>query len=167
MLAKLEPEIPGGDGWLYEPKWDGFRALVFYDGKQIYLQSRDLKPLGRYFPELEAGLPAVLTTPAVLDGEVVIATGHGLDFDALQMRIHPAESRIRMLAGQTPASFVAFDLLAEKEADLREAPFAERRARLEGLMAGARPPAYLTPATRDRQTALDWFDRFEGAGFDG
>src|SRR6266511_225907 len=99
MLAKLEPEIPAGDGWLYEPKWDGFRAFVFFDGKEIYLQSRDLKPLGRYFPELKAGLSDVLSAPLVLDGEVVIATNHGLDFDALQMRIHPAESRVRMLSG--------------------------------------------------------------------
>src|SRR5438132_8510054 len=145
MLAKATDEIPGGDGWLYEPKWDGFRALVFFDGEEIYLQSRDLKPLGRYFPELEAGLPRVLPRSAVLDGEIVIATGHGLDFDSLQMRIHPAESRVRMLAEKTPASFVAFDLLADGEEDLRKMPFAERRSRLERYMAGVRSPAHLTP----------------------
>jgi ATP-dependent DNA ligase len=167
MLAKLTIEIPAGEGWLYEPKWDGFRAFVFFDGKEIYLQSRDLKPLGRYFPELVAGLPKVLPHSAVLDGEIVIATENGLDFDALQMRIHPAESRIRLLSGQTPASFVAFDLLAEGDEDLRARPFVERRARLEQLMAGIGPPAYLTPATHDRATAKDWFERFEGAGFDG
>ncbi len=167
MLARLTPEIPGGDLWHYEPKWDGFRALVFYDAKSIYIQSRDLKPLGRYFPELEAALPAAFPGPAVLDGEVVVATAKGLDFDALQMRIHPAESRIRLLAGQTPGSFVAFDMLAENYEDLRRSPFSERRARLESFMSEVRPPAFVTPATRDRKTALDWFDRFEGAGFDG
>src|SRR2546423_584110 len=149
MLAKLSPEIPEGDGWLYEPKWDGFRALVFYDGAEIYLQSRDLKPLGRYFPELEGGLPAVLRGAAVLDGEIVIATDHGLDFDLLQLRLHPAASRVKLLSGQTPASFVAFDLLAVGDTDLRRAPFSERRTRLEAFMAGVQPPAYITPATRD------------------
>src|SRR5438552_10449620 len=143
MLAKAKDEIPKGEGWLYEPKWDGFRALVFYDGEQIYLQSRDLKPLGRYFPELQSGLPGVLPRPAVLDGEIVIATDHGLDFDALQLRIHPAESRIKLLSGQTPASFVAFDLLADGGEDFRQRPFGERRRQLEALMAGVGPPARL------------------------
>ena len=128
MLAKLTPEIPAGDGWLYEPKWDGFRALIFFDGAEAYIQSRDLKPLARYFPELQASLQSVLPGPLILDGEVVIITDHGLDFDALQMRIHPAESRVKKLAAETPASFVAFDMLADASDDLRQRPFSERRA---------------------------------------
>jgi ATP-dependent DNA ligase len=167
MLARLEPRIPEGDGWLYEPKWDGFRAVVFASDGDIYIQSRDLKPLNRYFPELARGLVEVLPAPIVLDGEVVIMTDHGLDFDALQIRIHPAESRVRKLAAETPASFVAFDLLAHGADDLRATPFAERRARLERALADVGAPAYLTPATHDRDRAQDWFDRFEGAGLDG
>jgi ATP-dependent DNA ligase len=167
MLAKLEAEVPAGPLWIYEPKWDGFRCLVFFDGGDVYLQSRDLKPLGRYFPELEAALKDVLPKAMVLDGEVVIATDHGLDFDALQLRIHPAESRVRMLAEQTPASFVAFDLLAEGGEDLRAAPFGERRKRLEVALAGVGPPVHVTPATDDAEKARDWFQRFEGAGLDG
>ena len=167
MLAKAADKIPTGEAWLYEPKWDGFRALVFYDGASIYLQSRDLKPLGRYFPELEETLPGALPGPIVLDGEIVIARDEALDFEALQLRIHPAESRVRMLASQTPASFVAFDLLAVGEEDLRSTPFAERRSRLESTLGAAPPPVYLTPATRDPATAQDWFERFEGAGLDG
>jgi ATP-dependent DNA ligase len=167
MLAKITPSIPDGDGWIYEPKWDGFRALVFFDGGDIYLQSRDLKPLGRYFPELEAALKEALPRPMVLDGEVVIAGPKGLDFDALQMRIHPAESRVRMLAEQTPSSFVVFDLLAVGAEDLRQRPFEERRRRLEDVLADVGPPVYVTPATRDAAQAQDWFERFEGAGLDG
>ena len=167
MLAKAADAIPGGEGWLYEPKWDGFRALVFFDGASVYLQSRDLKPLGRYFPELEARLPSSLPGPMILDGEVVIAREEALDFEALQMRIHPAESRVRMLSEQTPASFVAFDLLAAGGEDLREQPFAERRARLTQTLAKAGPPVYVTPATDSPATAQDWFERFEGAGLDG
>ncbi len=167
MLAKLSPEIPSGDEWLYEPKWDGFRAIVFFDGDEIYLQSRDLKPLARYFPELVSGLAAALPRPLVLDGEIVLMTDHGLDFDALSQRIHPAESRVNKLAQETPASFVAFDLLADGSADLRDAPFAERRRRLEAALGVARPPVHLTPATADRTLAAGWFDRFEGAGLDG
>jgi ATP-dependent DNA ligase len=168
MLAKLTPDIPTGDGWLFEPKWDGFRCIVFFDGSgPPYLQSRDLKPLARYFPELADGLAAALPGPAVLDGEVVIMGPKGLDFDALQMRIHPAESRVRMLARETPAAFVAFDMLRDGADDLLKTPFGERRSRLERYFAGVNPPAYLTPATADRELALDWFDRFEGAGFDG
>jgi ATP-dependent DNA ligase len=167
MLAKLTPSIPEGDGWLYEPKWDGFRTIVFFDGSEVYLQSRDLKPLGRYFPEIERALPAVLSGPMVLDGELVIMGPRGLDFDSLQMRIHPAESRVRKLAGETPAAFVAFDLLAVGEEDLRKASFGERRRRLEEALRGVGPPVYLTPATADPAVAQDWFDRFEGAGFDG
>jgi ATP-dependent DNA ligase len=167
MLAKLEPQIPEGPNWLYEPKWDGFRALVFWDGSDIYLQSRDLKPLGRYFPELEDSLKRALPGPIVLDGEIVIATDHGLDFEALQLRIHPAESRVRMLAAQTPSSFVAFDLVAEGDEDLRRAPFRDRRSRLEAALASAGPPLHITPATADAARARDWFERFEGAGLDG
>jgi ATP-dependent DNA ligase len=167
MLARLAAEIPSGDEWLYEPKWDGFRAIVFFDGSDAYIQSRDLKPLVRYFPELQADLRRVLPRPLVLDGEVVIMGEDGLDFDALQMRVHPAESRVRKLAAETPASFVAFDLLAEGDRDLRAAPFAERRAALDAALAGVSAPVFLTPATRDRATALDWFQRFEGAGLDG
>jgi ATP-dependent DNA ligase len=167
MLAKASDSIPAGAGWLYEPKWDGFRALVFWDGEALYLQSRDLKPLGRYFPELEDGLRAALPAGVVLDGEIVIATDHGLDFDALQMRLHPAASRVRMLAQQTPSSFVAFDLLATDGLDLRETPFSERRERLLALMKEVAPPIYLTPSTADAALAKDWFEHFEGAGLDG
>jgi ATP-dependent DNA ligase len=167
MLAKLQPTIPGGEDWLYEPKWDGFRALVWFDGAEAYLQSRDLKPFARYFPELKAGLESVLTTPCVLDGEIVIIGAEGLDFDRLQLRIHPAESRVRVLAAETPSSYVAFDLLAEGAEDLRQAPFAERRARLERLVSTIGPPVFLTPATEDETQAADWFERFEGAGLDG
>ena len=167
MLAQLKPEIPRGDEWRYEPKWDGFRALVFFDGKSAYLQSRDLKPLARYFPELQADLERVLTRPMVLDGEVVIVTNDGLDFDALLMRIHPAESRVRKLAAETPSSFVAFDLLAIDGDDLREAPFGDRRARLESALAEASKPVYLTPMTSDFDLASRWFAEFEGAGLDG
>ena len=167
MLAKLTSEIPEGDGWVYEPKWDGFRAIVFFGGEEAYLQSRDLKPLARYFPELQSSLQEVLPRPLVLDGEVVIMTDHGLDFDALSLRIHPAESRVRKLASEMPSSFVAFDLLADGARDLRETPFAERRALLESALKGIDAPAYLTPMTRDRAEATDWFERFEGAGLDG
>ena len=166
MLAKLSGELPSGDGWLYEPKWDGFRALAFRDGGELYLQSRDLKPLDRYFPELIAPLLAQLPQRCVLDGEIVIAGAQGLDFDALLLRIHPAASRIKLLAAQTPASYVAFDLLALDE-DLRATPQEERRRLLEGALSQAAPPLFLTPATRDRTVAQDWFSRFEGAGLDG
>ena len=168
MLAKLTPAIPEGDGWLYEPKWDGFRALAFRDGDDVYLQSRDLKPLDRYFPELAPEIRRLPTQRFVLDGEIVIATPEGaLDFEALLLRIHPAASRVAMLAGETPASFVAFDLLARDDDDLLERPFAERRAALAEVLDGAPPSVHLTPATRDRDTAADWFQRFEGAGLDG
>jgi len=170
MLAKLTSGIPDGAGWSYEPKWDGFRAIVFFDaadGAEAYIQSRDLKPLARYFPELRAGLESALARPMVLDGEVVIITDHGLDFDLLQMRIHPAESRINKLAAETPASFVAFDMLADGDEDLRARPFSERRARLEQALASAVEPVYLTPATQDIATAREWFQHFEGAGLDG
>jgi ATP-dependent DNA ligase len=168
MLAKPADGLPEGEGWLYEPKWDGFRAIVFRDRDEVFTQSRDLKPLDRYFPELEAPLRAALPERCVLDGEVVIAgPGGALDFDALLLRIHPAESRVRMLAAESPASFVAWDLLALGDEDLRSTPQGERRARLEAVLAKAVPPVHLTPATRDRALAADWFDRFEGAGLDG
>jgi ATP-dependent DNA ligase len=167
MLAKAVDGLPTDDGWLFEPKWDGFRALVFRDGDTIYTQSRDLKPLDRYFPELAAPLRASLPERCVLDGEIVIARDGSLDFEALLLRIHPAESRVRMLAAESPASFVAWDLLAIDDEDLRATPQSERRARLEVALAGAEPPVHLTPATRDRATAGDWFERFEGAGLDG
>jgi ATP-dependent DNA ligase len=167
MLAKAQPSLPRGEGWLFEPKWDGFRMLVFRDGGELLLQSRDLRPMNRYFPELEAPLRASLPERCAVDGEVVIATGEGLDFEALLLRIHPAASRVAMLAEQTPASYVAFDLLALDDEDLRGVPFEERRSRLEQALGGARPPVHLTPATRDRALAEDWLARFEGAGLDG
>ena len=167
MLAKAADAIPTDDGWLFEPKWDGFRALVFRDGDEIYTQSRDLKPLDRYFPELADPLRAALPDRCVLDGEVVIARDGTLDFEALLLRIHPAASRVNMLAAESPASFVAWDLLALDDEDLRPVPQGERRERLERALAGVQPPIHLTPATRDRATAADWFDRFEGAGLDG
>ncbi|HYL41349.1 MAG TPA: ATP-dependent DNA ligase [Candidatus Binatus sp.] len=167
MLAKAADSLPGGGGWLYEPKWDGFRALVFRDGDETYIQSRDLRPLDRYFPELAAPLRASLPERCILDGEVVIASDGALDFEALLLRIHPAESRVRMLAGQSPASYVAWDVLALDDADLRAMPQGERRARLEVALGGATPPIHLTPATTDVALAADWFERFEGAGLDG
>lgn len=165
MLAKASTDIP--EGWLYEPKWDGFRALLFWDGESLYLQSRDKKPLCRYFPELESALPEQLSAPCVLDGEIVIAAQDGLDFEALLQRIHPAASRVNMLAKQTPASFVVFDLLYADGRDWQQTPQHKRRERLEKLLQGARPPLYLTPVTRDIAQARDWFSRFEGAGLDG
>ncbi|MBI2781989.1 MAG: ATP-dependent DNA ligase [Chloroflexi bacterium] len=168
MLAKPADGLPEGDGWLFEPKWDGFRALVFRDGDETLIQSRDLKPLDRYFPELAVPLRASLPERCVVDGEVVIAGDGGLQFEALLLRIHPAESRVRMLAEQSPASYIAWDLLAIGDEDLRSAPQAERRARLEAALAGiVKPPVHLTPATTDRALAVDWFNRFEGAGLDG
>jgi ATP-dependent DNA ligase len=167
MLAKAASALPDGGGWLYEPKWDGFRALVFRDGDETYIQSRDLKPLDRYFPELAEPLRAQLPERCVLDGEVVIAQDGALAFESLLLRIHPAESRVRKLAAETPASFVAWDLLALGDEDLRGVPQGERRSRLEAVLGGAVPPIHLTPATTDRSLAADWFDRFEGAGLDG
>jgi ATP-dependent DNA ligase len=167
MLAKLSSGLPEGDGWIYEPKWDGFRALVFKSGDELLIQSRDLKPLGRYFPELEVSLKAALPERCVLDGEAVIATGGRLDFDALLLRIHPAASRVKMLAEQSPSSYVAWDLLALGDEDYRARPQSERRALLEKALAGVKPPVHVSPMTRDRAVAADWFDRFEGAGLDG
>jgi ATP-dependent DNA ligase len=167
MLAKAATDMPEGDGWLYEPKWDGFRAIVFRDGEELYTQSRDLRPLDRYFPELAGALSEGLPKRCVVDGEIVIAGPAGLDFDALQLRLHPAASRVAKLAKETPASFVAFDLLALGDEDLRARTQAERRALLEKALPGAGGRVLLTPCTRDRATALDWFHRFEGAGLDG
>jgi ATP-dependent DNA ligase len=166
MLAKVADALPGEPGFLFEPKWDGFRALVFR-GAETYLQSRDLRPLNRYFPELEKALHEALPKGCILDGEIVIATPHGLDFDALQMRLHPAASRVARLAKETPASFVAFDLLAAGGKSTMELPQAERRARLERLLGHAKPPLHLTPMTRERAQAEEWLSKFEGAGLDG
>jgi ATP-dependent DNA ligase len=167
MLAALADELPASAGFLFEPKWDGFRALVFRGMGEVFIQSRDLRPLDRYFPELHEVLLGKLPDGCVLDGEIVIATPHGLDFDALQLRLHPAASRVAKLAKETPAAFVGFDLLARDGRDLRGATQRERRALLEQLLAGVKPPVYLTPMTEDRSVAAEWLDRFEGAGLDG
>jgi ATP-dependent DNA ligase len=167
MLAKISADLPQGDGWLFEPKWDGFRAIVFRDGDETYIQSRDLKPLDRYFPELPPALKANLPDRCVVDGEIVIPGDDGLQFESLLLRIHPAASRVKMLAEQTPASFVGWDLLALGDADLRATPQGERRALIEKHLKNVAPPIHLTPATRDRDLARDWFNRFEGAGLDG
>ena len=161
------PGAAGGPNFFYEPKWDGFRCIVFRDGDEVVLGSRNERPLTRYFPELVESLRANLPDRCVLDGEVVIAGSSGLDFDVLSQRIHPAESRVEMLARTTPASFVAFDLLAVDKDDLRDQPFASRRRALEEALTAASPPVHLTPVTTDADIARDWFDRFEGAGLDG
>jgi ATP-dependent DNA ligase len=166
MLAKLADELPIGD-YLYEPKWDGFRALVFRGADAVYIQSRDSRPLDRYFPELHDALLERVPKDSVIDGEIVIATARGLDFDALQLRLHPATSRVDKLARQTPSSFIAFDVLEAGGRSLVSASQAVRRAALEKLLAGVKPPVYLTPFTRDHAIALDWLKRFEGAGLDG
>ncbi len=167
MLAKRTDALPTAEGWLFEPKWDGFRVLVFRDGDELLLQSRDLKPLDRYFPDLRAPLLAQLPQQCVLDGEIVIVRDGALDFDALSLRIHPAASRVKTLSEQMPASIVFFDLLARDGEDMREQPFASRRALLEETLRDAAPPLHITPMTRDVATAQDWFARFEGAGLDG
>jgi ATP-dependent DNA ligase len=167
MLAKAVSDLPTSGTWLYEPKWDGFRALVFRDGAELFIQSRDGKPLDRYFPELADPLLRWCPERCVLDGEIVIATDGALDFEALLMRIHPAASRVAMLAQGTPASFIAWDLLALGDESLMDVPQAERRSRLETALSEAAPPVHLTPATSDRALAVDWFSRFEGAGLDG
>jgi ATP-dependent DNA ligase len=167
MLAKRIDKLPADRTFIFEPKWDGFRALVFRDGDEILIQSRDQKSLNRYFPELLEPLRAQLPARAVLDGEIVVANIDGLDFEALQLRIHPAASRVKLLAQQSPASIVFFDLLCEDDRDLRREPFQRRRRALEKLLASAKPPIHLTPATDDLDVASDWFSRFEGAGLDG
>jgi ATP-dependent DNA ligase len=166
MLAKAVKDIPTGDYW-YEPKWDGFRCIVFRDGDEVELGSRNERPFSRYFPELIEAVKAELPPRCVVDGEIILVSGDRLDFEALQQRIHPAQSRVRLLATQTPASFVAFDLLALGDEALLELPFAQRRRRLEEALAGARPPIHLTPITTDAGTAAEWFAAFEGAGLDG
>jgi ATP-dependent DNA ligase len=166
MLAKLADELPIGD-YLYEPKWDGFRAIVFRGADEVYIQSRDERPLDRYFPELHDALLERLPADCVVDGEIVIATAGGLNFDTLQLRLHPAASRVKKLAKETPSSFIAFDVLMVGGRNVMEAPQDERRAALEELLSEVKPPVYLTPLTRDRAMALDWLTRFEGAGLDG
>ncbi len=167
MLAKPVKTIPAGQ--IYEPKWDGFRAIIFRDGEEVEIGSRNGKPMTRYFPEVVTALKANLPDRCVLDGEIVVVdpTGSGLNFEVLQQRIHPADSRVKLLSSQTPASFVAFDLLALDDEDLTAQPMDRRRARLEDALADARPPVYITPATDDVDTAADWFNRWEGAGLDG
>ena len=167
MLAKIADELPREDGFLFEPKWDGFRAIVFRTGAEVYIQSRDLRPFNRYFPELARALGEALPKGCVIDGEIVVVTGSGLDFDALQQRLHPAASRVTRLAQETPAAFIAFDLLAAGGRSTMELPQSERRVRLERLLGQAAKPLYVTPMTRDRALAQDWLQRFEGAGLDG
>lgn len=167
MLAKRVEQVPTGAAWIFEPKWDGFRALVFRDGDEVFIQSRDSKPLLRYFPELSAPLLSALPQRCVLDGEIVIAGAHGLEFESLQLRLHPVASRIKTLSQQIPASIVFFDLLCDGDNDLRGTPFFERRAALVAMLGNAKPPIHVTPATNDHNVAVDWFKRFEGAGLDG
>ncbi|MGH7629303.1 MAG: ATP-dependent DNA ligase [Gemmatimonadales bacterium] len=167
MLAKLTETLPAGGSFLFEPKWDGFRAIVFRGTSDVFIQSRDLRPLDRYFPELHEALLEQLPEGCVIDGEIVIRTARGLDFDALQLRLHPAASRAAKLAKETPASFVGFDLLAADGRNLMSVPQSERRSLLERLLEGIGPPVYLTPMTRDRATATRWLEQFEGAGLDG
>src|SRR4051812_13850816 len=167
MLAKRVDDLPPGDDWIFEPKWDGFRTLIFRDKDEILIQSRDEKPLNRYFPELLEPLRSTLPARCVLDGELVIVRNGELDFDALQLRLHPAALRVNLLAKQTPSSVVFFDLLCDGDRDLRNEPFEARRRRLEELLSSTKPPIHLTPATADRAVAQDWFRRFEGAGLDG
>ena len=167
MLAKRVGELPVGGTWIFEPKWDGFRALVFRDADEILIQSRDEKSLNRYFPELLEPLRSQLPARCVLDGEIVVAQDGALDFDALQLRIHPAASRVKLLSQEIPASIVFFDLLGEGDRDLRGMAFQDRRRMLESLLSSAAPPIHLTPTTRELSIAADWFRRFEGAGLDG
>ncbi len=167
MLAKAVDGIPERDDMSFEPKWDGFRCIVFRDGEEVILGSRNEKPLTRYFPEIVPAVIANLPERCVVDGELILATDDHLDFNQLQQRIHPAESRVNMLAETTPAEFVAFDLLAIGDEDLRERPFSERRARLEAALADVEPPIHLTPTTDDTAVAAEWFRVFEGAGLDG
>ncbi len=167
MLAKRVGQLPQGGTWIFEPKWDGFRALIFRDGDEILIQSRDGKSLNRYFPELLEPLRSQLPRRCVLDGEIVIARDDALDFEALQLRIHPAQSRVKLLSREIPASIVFFDLLSEGDRDLRSMAFQNRRSELESLLASVTPPLLLTPATRELSIAADWFLRFEGAGLDG
>jgi ATP-dependent DNA ligase len=167
MLSAAADEIPKGDRWEYEPKWDGFRTLVFRDGDEVALVSRGSRPMARYFPEVLPAFRGLRQSKLVLDGELIVVGEKGLDFGALQQRIHPAESRVRILSAATPVWYVAFDLIAEGDSDLRAQPLGERRKRLERLLKGVKSPIFLTPYTRDHKTAGEWFDKFEGAGLDG
>jgi len=167
MLAKRVSALPEGNRYIFEPKWDGFRTLIFRDGDELLLQSRDQKSLNRYFPELVSPLLTGLPEQCVLDAEIVVAKGDGLDFDALQMRVHPAASRVQLLSREIPASVVFFDLLCEGASDLRAEPFQARRTALERVLKRAKSPLFITPSTTDRARAEDWFKRFEGAGLDG
>jgi len=167
MLAKPVKEVPGGPGYLYEPKWDGFRCIVFRDGDEVELGSRNERPMTRYFPEVVEAVKAQLPERCVVDGEIVVARGGRLDFEALLQRIHPADSRVRLLAEQTPASLLAFDLLAVGDESLLETPLAERRRRLDEALAGVQPPVHRTSVTDDPAVAREWFATFEGAGLDG
>ena len=167
LSAPSEGGIPVGDSWEYEPKWDGFRTLIFRDGDEVALISRGARPMTRYFPELLPAFRGLREQQVVLDGELVVVAQNGLDFGALQQRIHPADSRVRMLSEATPAWFIAFDILAVAGKDLRKEPLGERRKALEKLLKGVKPPIFLTPYTRDHATAESWFERFEGAGLDG
>jgi ATP-dependent DNA ligase len=167
MLSKRVESMPEGNEYIFEPKWDGFRTLIFKDGDEIFIQSREGKPLARYFPELLPALREQLPERCVLDGEIVIATESGLNFDALQLRLHPAASRVKLLAGEMPSSVVFFDLLCQDGEDLREVSFEQRRKKLEKMLDSVKAPLHLTPATTDRTVAADWFKRFEGAGLDG
>ena len=166
MLAKSATDLPVGEGWLFEPKWDGFRCIVFRDGDEVELGSRNERPLTRYFPELPPALQSALPERCVVDGELVVPSPAGLDFDALQQRIHPAASRVNRLAAETPTHFLAFDLLASGDEDLREVPLVDRRARLAAELQ-PQPLVHLSPCTTDRDVALRWFEQFEGAGLDG
>ena len=167
MLAKLAERLPTEPEFIYEPKWDGFRAIVFRSESDVYIQSRDSRPLDRYFPELHEALIARLPPACVIDGEIVIASSHGLDFDSLQLRLHPAASRVAKLAKEIPSSFVAFDVLAIDGNNVMSAPQARRRALLQQHFAGIEAPVYLTPMTRDHAIASQWLAEFEGAGLDG
>ncbi|MFJ4224365.1 ATP-dependent DNA ligase [Microbacterium sp. NPDC089695] len=175
MLAKAAASVPDPaktpGGLLFEPKWDGFRGLVAWDGETVEIGSRGAKPLTRYFPELVDAIPRLLPGPCLLDGEIVVATGPAgaqrLDWEALSQRIHPAASRVAKLADETPAMFIAFDLLVEGDDDLRDAPFSDRRARLEKMLSGVEHPLHITRTTRDRDAAVRWLAEFEGAGLDG
>jgi ATP-dependent DNA ligase len=169
MKAKHVATLPDGPGWQFEPKWDGFRALAFRDGKEVYVSSRNELPLGRYFPEVEEAVRGMRTRRLVLDGEIVVFApdGKGLDFDALQQRLHPAASRVARLARETPASFVTFDLLAGGDRDLRSKPLVERRAQLEKVMDGSEPPLYMSPSTEDRKLAVKWLEAYVVPGLDG
>jgi len=167
MLAKRVSELPTAGDWIFEPKWDGFRALVFRDGDEVMIQSRDEKPLNRYFPELIDPIKSQLPKRCVLDGEIVLKRDGGLDFEALQLRLHPAASRVKLLAETMPSSIVFFDFLSKGDRDLRGVTFEKRRKELESVLRSSESPIHLTPATRDRDVAADWFRRFEGAGLDG